>query len=572
MSNAFQFSFISLLLALQVCAAGAFAQPAAAKNAETRAEKVEGYQNQQRAASLSNLRPDIKLVDDAPQRCFLRIQIAKFIFESKTANYYDTANSLAVECLDETIDNADQFSDSQLTWTKGNILSLLRKYSPQTAVKIEKKYFAETGDTDFADESEALNSKDPNQTANRIIAKIDKGEAIQNVFFAVGALRKQDPNAAFRILEAALDYYEANFDKILSDPGLVFLTYEFLADSTPIALKNRFYILLVRIGESAIADPANFMLTSLAVTNLESAMPDIKKVYPELFSRAFSLYTALSSKKSGSETESDEVYERIKNSKDKLAQTISEAESAKDKNLKNELWQSASDYAFEEKKFRLSADTRLKIEHDRKNIGYSQSYFLIEILVEASLKEKDIESAEYIAGLVEEPDMKGRGLIKIAAKLVELKKRDAAFDKLNDGLKILEKADLTSNKIWIMLYVALPVALKIDKTRAFDIAGDAVKTINRFPTPGPDDKPGTEARKKYADTLTAVSYNLTSAFRLLGKEDMALAYPVSQGIQIRDWRLATQIALETQRTYPLPPEMLPPVVPVTEVKTSAKAQ
>ena len=120
-----------------------------------RANKQEVYQNQQRAANLAVMRTNIKLLDDAPQRCFLRVQIIRFIFENKVISYNDTANALAVECLDETVDNREQFSDSQSNRQKNEILLLLRKYSPETAKKIEKRYFADVNSTDLADDWEA---------------------------------------------------------------------------------------------------------------------------------------------------------------------------------------------------------------------------------------------------------------------------------------------------------------------------------------------------------------------------------------------------------------------------------
>jgi hypothetical protein len=54
--------------------------------------------------------------------------------------------------------------------------------------------------------------------------------------------------------------------------------------------------------------------------------------------------------------------------------------------------------------------------------------------------------------------------------------------------------------------------------------------------------------------LTGVSYNLESTFRQLGKENLPLADAISQSIQMKEWRLAVQIGLETQRSYPRPPE------------------
>ena len=516
-------------------------------------KKQEAYQNQQRASNLALLRSDIKLVDDAPQRCSLRVKVMEFIFKSNVKNYYEVANSLALECLDETVDNADQFSASTANWWKNNVLSLLRKYSPEVAAKAETKYFV-GNQNDLADELDVR--KDPNGVANRLISKIARSRVSPSIVSIIYQLRSVNNTAALRLLRAVLDYYESHFEEAYSDNNLIFLSSDYLSSDTPVELRKRFHNFTVRLGEAALADPKNDELSRLGMELLKNALSDIKLLSPELYPKAFSIYTALNSKKTDYQKEKDEVMERIRASKDKLAQTISEAESATNKSLKTDLWLYASQYALEAKRFRTAADSRLKIDvNDNEFLKKTQFFFLIENVLDPCLKEGDIESAEYIVGLVEDLEMKGKGLFKIAAKLVELKKIGPAFDNLSEGLKLVEKMETSVGKV-LAIKSAIPIALQIDKNRAFDLAGDLVKVVNRFPTPGPDDKQGTEARKKYvSDTVTPISYNLDSVFGLLGKENMALADPISQGLQLKEFRLAAQIAIETQRIYPLPPEL-----------------
>ncbi len=514
--------------------------------------KQEAYQNQQRAANLAVMRPTIKLLDDAPQRCALKIQIAVFIYEQNVANYFETANSLVLECLDETADNSEQFSYSSSRFWKSRAQLLLKKYAPELAGKAEKKYFTGYEDADLADQLEA-SSGNPTDLANKITAQINNGEMPNQLNFVVGELREVNEPATLRLLSAVLGYYQAHIEKTYTDINLIFLGPEYLDIRTPLDLRQRYHALLVRMGEAALAEPQNNQLSWLSTELLKNALPDIKMVNAELYPRAFSIYNALKSRRSAADREREEVMERINASKDKLAQTISEAESAENKELKNDLWLSASAYAMEAKKFRMAADTRLRMETSSSLVKTANFFFLTENLLDECLKENDIESAQYIVGLVEDARMKGQGLFKIAARLVELKKITAAFDRLNDGLKVVEKMDTGVAKMWLMK-TAIPIAFKIDKTRAFDIAVDMVKAVNRFPTPGPDDKPGTEARQKYAETLAGMSSNLDIVFRQLGKENMALADAISQGIQLKEWRLAAQMALETERIYPLPPE------------------
>lgn len=511
------------------------------------------YQNQQRAFNLNILRPEIKLVEDAPMRCFLRIQIMRFIFVNKISDYNETANSIATECLEDTVNNSNQFSESQSNWIKNDILSLLRKYSPDLAAKAEKKYF--TANSSVYDELGLDQGTDPNLFVDKIILKIAANGIPSGTLAIVDKLSKINPNAEFRLLSAVLSYYESHYKETYSGHTFEILSSDYLDGATPIELRKRFHNFTVKLGEAAISDPNNADLLRVFLYVMVYALPDIKQLSPDLYPKASTLYFSLNSKKSQREKERDEVLARIRESKDKLAQAISEAESAEEKDLKNTLWLHASQYALDQKKYRLSAELRLKMDIDDKTFKWAQNFFLIENILNPVLKDNDIESAEYVVNLVDDPDKKSEGIFKIAAKLVELKKQDGAFDKLNEGLKMVEKMDTGQPKIRQMLS-AIPIALKIDKTRAFDIASEAVKVINRLPTPGPDDKPGSAARQKYVETvLTTVSHNLETAFRLLGKENMALAEPTSQGIQLKEWQLGVRIALEKERLYPLPPEL-----------------
>ncbi len=516
------------------------------------AKKQEAYQNQQRAANLSILRPNIKLVDDAPQRCLLRVLILQFIFEKKITDHYEAANALALECLDETVANREQFSQILFHTQKNHILSLLQKYSPELAVKAEKKYFTDQpGSLVFADWELDIGG-DSDKVADRAISKIAGGEKPASIVSLVDKLSAVNKRAKFRVLSAALDYYEANIETIYEENDLIFLSTHYLDPETPVGLRKRFHNFTVRFGMAALTHPENENLTRICIEILRNALPDIKQTSPELYPRAFSIFNALSSKRSEYEREKDGAMERINAAKDKLAQTISEAESAENPKLKDILWLQASVLALEEKKFRIAADSRMKMRELSSLYARARDFFYVEDILDPCLEENDIETAGYIVKLVKDTESQVQGLFKIAARLVELKRRETAFDTLDEGWKALEKAENKTSKIWTM-QLAIPIALKIDKMRAFDMAGEIVKTVNRFPTPSPEDKPGTKTRLKYADTLTGISYNLDLIFRLLGKENMALADPISQGIQLKELRLAAQIALETQRIYPLPP-------------------
>lgn len=521
-----------------------------------RALKAEAYQTQQRALTLNSLKTDIKMADDAPMRCHLRYRIARFFFETKLPLYHDSAVTLANECFDDIAENREQFSESQVNWTRNDLLSLLRKHAPAAAERAQKKYFTDKSEHRMSDFND-LRSGDPKKSTDKILSGLASGEIDMDFVTALENIGKADPASANRILSAFLAYFEADLRRTYSDSMIfVFVTSEFREAFVPVDIRRRFHLLLIRMAEASLADPENERLWYVIVNELKYSAADIKEDSPALYERFLGLFSALSSRKSDRQKRAEEVYQRIEASKDKLAQAISEAESAEDENFQSELWEYASNLALREKKYRQCADLKLKVKIYNENslMIRARNFFLVNSLVEPALKNSDIESAEYINSLVTWPEMRSEGNVLIVERLVELKRTTVARDKLNDSLALMDKMENAGPKVRIMLS-AIPAALKIDKMKAFDIASETVKVINRIPSPGPDDKFGTPGRISYLDkVLIPNGHNIFDAFRTLGGEDVQLSDAIAQGIQLKELRLVAQIALETQRKYPLPPE------------------
>lgn len=522
--------------------------------AQSNSEKVkESFQNQQRALSLSFYKNDIKSLEDAPMRCFLRWQIVRFVFSKKVKNHYDTATSFALDCLEDVEANPKQFTSSSANYWKSKFISLLRINMPETAETIEKKYFVDNLDSNLADFMEANSAKDFNAVVNRVLSKIQKGEVSSDLIFLISKLREKNPEASVTLLDAVLKHYETVLIINEFDNTLIFLSDDYLNNSIPAEIKKRFLNLTVKLGQKSLIESSNTNLFSLSENLLRWSLPEIKRILPALYPQASAIYTTLNSKISNTEREKREVNKRIERSEDKLQQTIAEAEAAENKNLKSELWMDAAKLALKEKKFRVAVDSTLKIEFDSKGFEIWKTQFLINDILSSALKEKDFEAAEYVVINVKDLTRRGEGIIKIAAKYIDIEDKMTASQKLNEALGVLKKAENSSDKARIMLSSVL-IAVKIDKMEAFEIVNSAIKIINNLPTPKLEDKLETESRKEYVSVvLLPNSFNLVSAFEILSGEDISYAYPLSQGIQSKDWRLAVQIVVETKRQYQYTP-------------------
>lgn len=541
MFNKFNLTFLLILLTFTPFSV--FGQPDLTK-------KIEAYQNQHRAYNLSLLKNDIKSLEDAPMRCFLYAQIMKFIFDNKIKSYHDVADAFALECLEDVKNNSSQFSVSQASFWKSTMISLLRVNSPDVAVKAERKYFADDQDSGLSDLRELELTKNYNDVANRIISKVIKGEIPDDIFPIFIKLREKDQSLSFRLLDVLLGFFETtpNLDRF--DTTLNFLSQYYLDKSTPLEIKKRFLNFSVNLGQKVLLESDTSGLFQQAKYILEVSLPEINKSVPTLYSQALLIYATLEGKVNKKNREREEVYKRIELSDNKLHQTISEAEAAEDKILKNDLWMSAARLALNQKKIKLAVDLIMKIESEVEVFNLWRTHFLLNDVLTKSLKEEDFESAEYTINNIENLSERGSGILKIAAKFLELEDKTQAFEKIEEALKVLEKAERNQTKIRTLLS-AVPTTLKIDKAKAFNITSLAIKEMNRLPTPSIDDKLGTDSRKKYVDSiLLPTSFNLNSAFKLLAKEDVVFTYATSQEIDLKAWRLATQIIAETEKKYP----------------------
>jgi hypothetical protein len=540
----------ALVMMLSLCA-GIFAQSDADK-------KSEDYQNLQRAFMMSTLKSDIKQVDDAPQRCFLRVQVMDFIFARRVRGYYDTARNFGTDCLDDIAQNPNQFSDAMADEWRTNVAALLKRNLSDADLRADgRDILAE--EIDLSDLSNLDMVKNSNAVAAKVLAKLSRGEFDFDLGAIIERLREVNPAAAYLVMSAALN--SASIGENLEDVAdrFLYLGDYYLDPETSIDLKSRYLRFAMTLADRTLRQPGNFALFKVAREILRPCLPFFRQILPGQQSRAVILYATLNAKSNAAEIEADEAFERIRASKNKLAQTVSEAEGAKSKNIKNSLLKSAGRMAVREKRFRLAVDLTMQLDTYHPSLVSYRAQFLTADVLNAALAEDDTESALYAVRKVEGFLERGRGLVKIADKAAELADKQSAIDRLFEAVQNLDKADNSSLKARAML-AAVPVALRIDKAKAFDIAADAIKVINRLPSPSVDDKPGTEARLKYTrEVLQFISEDLNRAVYLLAQENLALADPTAQGIQQKELRLVAQIALEAHRPYTIPAESEKPL-------------
>ncbi|MGH9948800.1 MAG: hypothetical protein ACRD6X_16625 [Pyrinomonadaceae bacterium] len=512
------------------------------------------FQNQQRTIRLSSYRAEIKNLDDAPMRCFVRAQIARFIFQNEVLSHFNTANDSVLECFEEIAKNADQFSEMQRSYWSNTLLVLLRSHSPETAKEVEKKYLSGSN-TEWSDIIEIDNAKDLTVVTNRVIGQLLKGDIPDNISVIIQKLLEKNTGQAYRVLDALLRVFEANTDIDNLEKSLIFTSGYFLEESVPSEFRKRFLKFAIRLGQGQVQNPVVDFSNGVFETCysiLKDALPKIRESLPEDYQTALVVFTIMDAKLESMKREDTAVYARIEVSTDKLEQTILEAGSAKGQGLRDSLWLMAVHFAVTAKKFKTAADCALKVFSNIKEFAPARDNFLVNVILPKALKANDFEASDYALKFVENELEKASGTLMVAARYVELKDKTRALEYIDTAQLILRKEEPSTNGVRIMLS-SVPVAMKVDKSKAFESADFAVFAANRLPSPSSEDKAGTESRNKHTDSvLIPNALNLAKTLDILAKADFNAANSTAQAIRPKPWRLAADIVLETHRVYPMP--------------------
>lgn len=510
----------------------------------------ETFQNRQRAYNLYVLRNEIKSVEDAPMRCYLRSEVSGFLFANRVQGYLDTARDFAFECLEDTVVNAGQFTSAQSNQWRSSVVSMLRQHSPADAARAEAKYLS-AHNAYLADLRDIDAGRNIAGVTNRVVGRILRGEVTEDVYPLFHRIRTKDPAAAARILDSMLVFFEDCDVWDRFGATLNFFSYWYLEPSAAPETRRRFLTFAVRLGQRALTAPETSTVFELSRYLLEQSIPQIAAVLPDLHQQAVLIYTTLDGKAGKVVRERNDLYERIGSAEDRLEATIAEAEAAENPGLRDELFQSAAKLALERREFSRAVDLILKIETDLPSFEGWRDHFLIDHVADSALKAGQPDAANYSVERVTDRAERGRGLLRIADGALNSGETGAATEFLDAALRVLETAPDTPAKVRVTLS-ALPLAEKTGKLRAFEIASAAFRTLNSLPQPDIGDRPETDARRRYVDSvLVPVAINIGNAFRILSRIDNPRAYAASQEIESRALRLAAQIIVETGRAYPL---------------------
>jgi len=285
---------------------------------------------------------------------------------------------------------------------------------------------------------------------------------------------------------------------------------------------------------------------------LERLWPDISTKYPELLGEAGTIRAVLRAQVGNSVREANERSERIANSADKLAATVSEAEHAEDKVTKFSLYKNAARIALNEKKFRYSIDLMAKAaEIELPDTGISDDFRKKEFdgfywsVIGQSLKADDPEVAVYADGKMTRPLAAAEGLIEIFKYHIDKGNMDAGRTAHFDAIKLIEKAESSPEGVALLLRM-IPTIQKMDPARVFDLSEMVARSINTIPSLNVEDKPDTKNYQDYVAKVMIINRDLRPAITDLMKENREVATTLANRIDKREIKIIANYVLLTE--------------------------
>jgi tetratricopeptide (TPR) repeat protein len=283
--------------------------------------------------------------------------------------------------------------------------------------------------------------------------------------------------------------------------------------------------------------------------NLISAiLPDISANAQNLVNDAMTLKVLLNSAILHNSTEYDLAFDRIQESSDKLAATISEAEATENKSLKAELFIDAVNMALMNGKPQVALDTLEKLAEIRRGEKgkierfYSWYDQCLGDIVALALKANNVDLGKIASDKVVDKLTRAANLRKIAEYYFEKQDLDSASDTLKKSLKTANDTDNSSRKIGVLLRLILAFH-KIDKAGVSGVVEVTAKCIDSIPTLGPEDKPETEKYKQYIGSIMAIDINIMPIFTELLKTNRTEALNLASRVNKKEVKIIANYTL-----------------------------
>jgi len=471
----------------------------------------------------------IKKIDDPTVRVFLKLRIASVLWNEPQQN--TVAEALTVAALDE-IDANDAIPSLHADIFRRDLLALLEANAPDTA----KRYARKDVDVAFS----LLNSKGKEALAvTTLETELANGWVpdLKLLFFLRRLETQQQPLELVRALSIVIAAEEHRAGTI---PIEVFswLTDFYLKSEVQPDLKRRF--LAAAVNSTKVSYTlSDAQEVTHAYDLLVTILPHVKLLTPSLYPQAAAQLSSLMTRVGNTRTESEQIDERIRTSRDPLSQIITEARSATDPVLKDELFLQGARMALEKGRLKLSLELATSISADRDHKKWQEQF--LNDLVNAAIEKKDPAIAGEAIAQIQSLSIKIGALQRLTLYSFESNDLLKARQLLNDTLKAISSIDEKSQKSLALLRL-LPLVGKVNNELLAGVGEQTVKTINSIPSPdSPTDKAGwTNYVQK---TLMPITGQALPVFQSLAERDENLTLDLVNRIQLKEIRTSALVGL-----------------------------
>jgi hypothetical protein len=494
---------------------------------------------------VNDLENQIKSVPIAAVRVCTRYRMAAWLWKGGT-DKTGRAEDVAASALDDYYKNKDEILPIHSCMPQ--LFVLLDANAKDLAKRLRNKYKISSDETQLI--PALLGQKNGDKLAVDAAVRLltRQNENSPDLVYLLMRLNEQQSPELNRLLSAIMVAEQSGRTRFPTNMIEIFSDY-FISPNVPLDVR-RWFLGRVVAGARNVA-----VLTDIDqwayYRMLQKLLPEISATHPEIINEAGTAHSLLSAKVGRSIREANERYERIKNSADKLAATVSEAERTDDKTAKYSLYRSAARLALNEKKFVYAVDlmgkaTEIELPpnstpEDMRAQIHNEFY---RDVVAKALKAKDPESAAYAIKRMSTPLFIAGGFGEIFKYRVDNGESDAGRLALDEAIKFISKTESSPDGIALVLSM-IPSVQKMDPARVFEISEMAAKSINSIPTLNVEDKPETKNYKDYVTKVMAINRDLRPALTDLIKENRNAATNLANRIDKKEIQIMANLVLLT---------------------------
>jgi len=471
----------------------------------------------------------ISKLDNVTVRNFLRLRIATVLWADAGEESSAQAKSVAIAGLEDLNTHRDQVPPLYETLFRRDLMALLEAHAPEAAKRFEKESDANAFEVAYA----ALTTKGNESLAidlvNRALA--DRQVPDSSIIFF---LRRLEQEQSARIPELLSNFLtvEERQPGTISVEMLFWLADFYLGPNRAPQLRERF----VTVAVMATADSYSWSDAARirdAYDLLRIVTPLIPSIAPSLSARANAQLASLTGRFSDRPSDRDASDERIRTSDDPLEQTISEARSANDPELKDDLFVEASQLALKKGKLKLAFELTMSISSEGQHQKL-RTQFLNE-LVNSAIEKKDPELAGLVIARIDASLIRAAALQRLSLYFFDLKDVAKAKETLIDSLKVINSIEDKTDKT-LALLKSLRVVIRVNDEMTPDLAAQLVRAINQIPGPNQKD---TSTRDEYIrKTLMPVVWQVLPAFEMLAQRDETIIPALVDQLEPREVKLA----------------------------------